>query len=354
VSPLREPGAALSRAPTRALDLLGAVDASAFAFVMATGIVSIAAALQRLPVLSDALLVVASGAWLALGLLVSLRALHVEHLKPRLGSFALVAATAVLGARFALAGAGVSALALWGLATAAWLALLARRPCAGNPDGGWFLLVVGTQSLAVLASLLAARWSARLLAAALGWWTLGLGLYPIIALALVFALRRHRRFGPESWITMGALAITTLAGSELLISARALHAFGSLYPWLRVADLATWALASAWIPPLIAAELRNRHDWRYRSGRWSFVFPLGMYAVATQTLGRAAELTLLAGIGRAFFVIGTLAWALVAVGLVRAGLDCRRFGRYRASRDHELMPNERRPFFSKRRSQLLR
>jgi tellurite resistance protein TehA-like permease len=89
---------------------------------------------------------------------------------------------------------------------------------------------------------------------------------------------------------------------------------------LRDVDIATWALASAWIPPLLAAEVRNPAGWQYRSSRWSFVFPLGMYAVATQTLGRAADLGPLPDLARVFFAGALLAWALTLGGLARAAL----------------------------------
>src|SRR5919201_2121320 len=168
-----------------------------------------------------------------------------------------------------------------------------------RPDGGWFLVVVGTESLAVSAALLAPRWSGDLLPAAIGWWALGLCLYPFVAAAIAGSLRRRPRFGPDLWITMGGLAIATLAGSELLLAARTLGSLGPLQPWLRAIDIATWAVASAWIVPLVVAELRHPCEWRYRSSRWSFVFPLGMYAVSTQTFAHVVGLAPLGDIGRA-------------------------------------------------------
>jgi tellurite resistance protein TehA-like permease len=239
--------------------------------------------------------------------------------QPRFESFAFVAATAVLGTRLALSGQTVIALALWVLAAAAWLALLARRPGGGRPDGGWFLVVVGTESLAVLASFLAPRWGPQLLDAALASWLLGLSLYPAVGAAIGAELRRHARFGPDLWIAMGALAIATVAGTELLLAARTLHAFAPLRGWLRASDLAIWALASAWILPLAAADLRHRDDWWNPFGRWSFVFPLGMYAVASQLLARAAPLGPLAIVGRVFFVLALIAWALVLLSVAAAG-----------------------------------
>ena len=90
--------------------------------------------------------------------------------------------------------------------------------------------------------------------------------------------------------------------------------------WLPDVDLATWSLASLLIVPLVVAETRTRPGWRYDARRWGFVFPLGMYAVASHTLGQAERLTVLSEIGSVFFVIALAAWALATLGLVRRGL----------------------------------
>jgi tellurite resistance protein TehA-like permease len=281
---------------------------------MATGIVSVAAGLQHLHALSEALLVVACIGWATLLPALLWRSRGKKSPPPGPGSFALVAATAVLGSRFSFAGQPLVALALWALALVAWLALLAMGRHCGRADGGWFLVVVGTESLAVLASLLAPHWGTQFLDAAFGWWLLGLCLYPAIAAAIAAELRRRPRFVPALWITMGALAIATLAGTELLLAARTLHALTPVRPLLRISDLTLWALASAWILPLAVADLRSRAGWRNPRGRWSFVFPLGMYAVASQLLARAASLAPLADVGHAFFALALLAWTLVLLG----------------------------------------
>lgn len=297
--------------------VLAGLDAGAFAFVMATGIVSIAAALQGLPTLSRAFLGIGCAAALVLGAAVGLRALRTSDPRPRLRSFAVVAGTAVLGSRFALAGRTTLALALWSLACVLWLALLLRlrRPARGDLGGGALLVVVATESLAVLAAVLAPAVAPGLLPVALACWSAGLLLYPAVAGAVSLRFRRAGGFAPDLWIVMGALAIATLAGSELLLSVRALHELHGLGRWLPDADLATWALASALVPLLVAAELHARDRWRAEAGRWSFVFPLGMYAVASRTLARADDLPFLSDVGRAFFVLALAAWAVVLLGV---------------------------------------
>ena len=286
---------------------------------MATGIVSVAASLQGRPYVSDALFALACVAWFALAGAVSRHA-RLAPRRPRLQSFALVAATAVLGARAMLAGADAVALACWSLAFAVWLVLVWGRPAGSDGTGSSLLIVVATESLGMLAALLARRWNEAFLVAACAAWLIGLGLYLWVAGPISKTVRRTRRFAPDLWIVMGALAIATLAGTELLVGIRTLHALVGLMGWLRDVDLATWSLASLLIVPLVVAETWMRSGWRYDARRWGFVFPLGMYAVATHTLGQAEQLAVLSEIGSVFFVIALAAWALATLGLVRRGL----------------------------------
>jgi tellurite resistance protein TehA-like permease len=257
------------------------------------------------------LFVVACFGWVAQALALPPRAF--EWARPRVESFAFVAATAVLGARLALMGQDTAALALWLLAVAAWIGILLRLPQRARPGGSRFLLVVGVESLAVLAAVLAARWGEPLLGAALACWLAGLCLYPLVATAIAAELRLRPRFAPALWITMGALAIAAVAGGELLLAARTLAALAPEHALLRDSDLVLWALASACIAPLAVADARSRAGWRDPWGRWSFVFPLGMYAVAGQVVGRAAGLEPLAHLGRICFFVALAAWAVTAV-----------------------------------------
>lgn len=280
------------------------LDAGAFAFVMATGIVSVAAALESLSLLSDALFALACAAWIVF-VAVAIRAPAPG--RPRIEAFAAVAATAVLGARLVLFRDDELALCLWFLAVLVWAALVARRPTWGEARGSSLLLVVGTESLAVLGALLAPRFGVVLRDAALVAWVLGLALYlPVVSLVAY----RRGRFAPDIWIAMGALAIATLAGSELVLASRALHA-------LRVVDEITWVVATLLIVPLAVCELRLR-DWRYEAARWAFVFPLGMYVVASRTLARAGGGGWPDALSRVFLPIAIAAWVLVGLSWIVA------------------------------------
>ncbi len=54
----------------------------------------------------------------------------------------------------------------------------------------------------------------------------------------------------------------------------------------------------------------------FNIGWWGFTFPLGVYAVATLTLGRQAHLALLDGTGAALVGLLVLMWCVVAVRTV--------------------------------------
>jgi tellurite resistance protein TehA-like permease len=276
---------------------LKGVDAGSYTVVMATGVLGVGARLEGIAPLADVLLACACLAWLVLAVLLSRRAVS---------SFAVVAGTAVIGTDFSLAGQPALAVALWSLAAALWLAVVyTQRQAAADS----LLFIVATESIAVLGASVTRRHEAPLLAVAWVAWLVGLAMYPLVAALVVRRSVRQRGFSPDLWIVMGALAITTLAGSELLLAHHR--------DWLRDADLATWALASAAIVPLVAAELRVRR-WGYEGARWSFVFPLGMYGVASRVLGAAERLGPLRNVGTIFFWIALGAWVFTAIGLVRS------------------------------------
>ena len=296
----------------------GGLDAGAFSFVMAAGIVSIAAFIYRFFALSDVLLVAACAAWIVLAVIVSVRTANSPRRRPRVQSFALVAATAVVGARFALTGNATLALVLWSVAALLWLALIVQCP-AIERSGGSLLAVVAPESLAVLAALLAHREAAVFVDVSLAGWLLGLVAYPFVAWRIALDLRDRLKLAPDLWVAMGALAIATLAGAELTLAARERQMLSGLARALPDIALATWSLASRLFVPLAALDMRARAGWRYSAERWSFVFPLGMYAVASSALARADELSFLSTVGRVVFFVALAMWALTLLGLVRRG-----------------------------------
>ncbi|MFD8517459.1 tellurite resistance/C4-dicarboxylate transporter family protein [Streptomyces antimycoticus] len=311
---------------------------SAFAPVMATGIVSQGLAVVGARRLSDALLTVA--VVLYSGLLAGLvwRVLRypgevVADLRNpgRLfGFFTFVAGSDVLAVRLAPGPERAAASALPALAVPVAVlllgcgALMARRLGAGGmvrrADGTWFLCVVGIQS-AVLATAALAPGRARP-AEALGW-VAGVLLYTAVATVVACRLVRFgirpRELSPPYWITMGACAISLLAGARLVHQGLDTPQLRAV---IRVVLIALWGWATCLLPPLLAAgiwrHLLHRVPLGYEPSWWTIVFPTGMYAVSTAALGETEGVHRLVLLGHLTVWVALGAWLLVAAGLVRA------------------------------------
>jgi tellurite resistance protein TehA-like permease len=314
-----------------------------FAVVMATGIVSVAAQLHHYPRISLPLagLAVLLFAALAVGLGVRVvarpasAAREIRDPDVALRMFTSVAACTVLATRFA-AEHTVDAL-LGALALAAWLVLaplavrdVRRRPRAELRDhahGAWLLPAVATAGLAITAAELAGDdRSTGLLDSGLAAWLIALAAYGavtwLIAWRALATPVRPDAVTPDSWILMGALAISTLAGDHLLGTAHALAAPDWLRTGLHGATLAAWILASLWIPVLLYAEGwsvdHRTGSLHYTRVWWSAVFPLGMYSVASQATAVQLHLRSLHTISLVIFWVAFTVWALVAVGWLHA------------------------------------
>ena len=327
-----------------------------FGMVMATGIVSLAANLLGWTRLAHALFYFNVAAYAVLWLLTVLRMVRhtrrffddlIDHLRGP-GFFTMVAGTSVLGSQFLLlAGSHVAAAALWGVALLLWIALTyaiftgitvkeRKPPLDQGINGAWLLAVVATQSIALLSALLAphtgqpGRLEMNFLA--LSMWLWG-GMLYIWMMSLIFY--RYTFFAlapgdlsPPYWINMGAMAISTLAGSLLVINAPDAPFLQSLLPFIKGFTVFYWATGTWWIPMLIVLALwrhvYRRFPMKYDPLYWGAVFPLGMYAAATHEMIRAMGFEFLGFLPPAFLAFGLAAWTAAFIGLV---LDLlRRFG----------------------------
>jgi tellurite resistance protein TehA-like permease len=147
-----------------------------------------------------------------------------------------------------------------------------------------------------------------------------LAIIPLIFYRLTFVRLSAMDFGPPYWINMGAVAITTLAGSILLLRSATWPVLADFVPFLRGFTLFFWAAASWWIPFLIALTLWRylirREPLRYEPTLWGMVFPLGMYTTGTLQLSRALDLPFLAAVPAAFIHLALFAWGLTFLGLL--------------------------------------
>jgi tellurite resistance protein TehA-like permease len=127
---------------------------------------------------------------------------------------------------------------------------------------------------------------------------------------------------PPFWINMGAVAVTTLAGSLLIQNADRWVLLAELLPFLKGFTLFFWATATWWIPLLLLLgiwrHLLQRFPLRYDPQYWGMVFPLGMYTVCTLRLANALELPFLLIIPHFFIFVAWIAWFAVLIGYVRS------------------------------------
>jgi len=225
-----------------------------------------------------------------------------------------------------------------GVGLAGWLMLMPlacvdvcrcrARQLRDRAHGAWLLPSVATQGLAATTADVAQHsHSWMLLVIAAGAWVLGLLLYlavtALIAWRALSAPFRPDAVTPDSWILMGALAIAALAGGRILTAARALEA-APLAAWAQTATWWTWALASAWIPVLLYAEMwcvdHLVGSLHYQGVWWAAVFPIGMYSAATARTATVLDIRALTTVSLVFFWIALTLWVLVAVGLTHSAL----------------------------------
>ncbi len=318
-----------------------------FALVMATGIVSIAAHLLAYETVARILLVINVAAYIILWLLLVLRLAYFtgqvaadlrDHLRSP-GFFTLVAGTCVLGSQFVLLDQDMlTGGVLWGVGLVLWLGLIyaifsllmtkADKPPLGEGvNGTWLVAVVATQSLSVLGTLLAGsvgNYHETMLFFTLGMYLLGGVLYILIMAMIFYRLLffplSAAQLTPPYWISMGAVAITTLAGDTLIINASEWSFLGEILPFLKGLNLLFWVTATWWIPLLVILgawrHLSKRYPLTYDPMYWSLVFPLGMYTVCTYQLAKALGFQWLYSIPRYFVFVALAAWLITLFGLV--------------------------------------
>lgn len=263
----------------------------------------------------------------------------VDHLRGP-GFFTVVAGTCVLGSQFLiLTGAHRIAMGLWVWAVVLWLGLnyaiflgltvKQRKPSLQQGiSGAWLLAVVATQAVAALGALLAAdaalpyRQEMHLLVVSL--WSWG-GMLYIWMMALIFYRYTFFSFSPTEltppyWINMGAMAISALSGSLLILNSYDSPLLASLLPFIKGMVVFYWATGTWWIPMLLLLGVwryvYRRFPLRYDPLYWGSVFPLGMYTVCTHQLIEALGLEYLRFLPQVFVYIALAAWLAALVGLI--------------------------------------
>ena len=211
---------------------------------------------------------------------------------------------------------------------------------ADGLNGGWLVVVVAPQSVAVLTVLILAHGlfaglAPPLMFMALVLWLVGGALYlwimTLIFYRYTFVPMAPEDFSPPDWINMGAVAISALVGATLAQLAGLSPLVGDIVPVVKGLTLLFWTIATWWIPLLVVLG-----SWRYvinglpiayGAPDWGGVFPLGMYSVSTYSLMEIFDAPFLAGLSMAFTIIALAAWLLILAGFVISRLPPRPRGR---------------------------
>lgn len=314
---------------------------------MSTGILSVAAAQRSWQVTSLVLLVVAGIGYAGLVILnmwriIAYREAFLHDLRDSRQAFLIftfVAGTDVLAAALAEHGQIMAATILLAVGTVSWLLLgytipwaavlsRAERPVTDAANGTWFIWVVAAQSVATVTATLeqhyeGARHGLSVLAVVA--WSVGVVLYVAVAMLVIQRILQApldpHDFDPPYWVSMGAIAISIVAGSRIveMQSAPMVDAVRGL---IAGGAVVMWAFATWLIPALIAVgvwrHFVKRVPLEYTPTLWSLVFPLGMYSVAGMYLGRADLLPLVEWIGQMWIWVALAAWAATGTAMVRS------------------------------------
>ena len=330
---------------------LATLDPGYFAAVMATGIVSIGAGLLGQVLLGDVLLWCTIAAFVILLTAYIIRAVafprrfarSLQEPAAAVSYFTVVAGTNVLAAGLLSRGLWQLALGLGLAAGLLWLALTygifcsivlaGNRPLLREITGAWLVWVVGTQSLAIVAAGLAPRmpWPIAREAAPIAsvmLWGIGIVLYLILVVIIFLRLflieTTPPEMGPAYWILMGATAISVRAAAGILTLGDAAPStlLTEMRPFVVGFSVVLWAFGTWFIPMLVLFGLWRYfvrgYSWAYEPKLWSVVFPLGMYTVASVTLGRAADLEFMTNLAGAWLWVGIAAWGVVFLLMIFA------------------------------------
>ena len=316
-----------------------------FAFVMATGIISVALEAQGFSGLSFVFSITAIIAWVILLLLCIARAIgfykavFIDLTSPRMvfSYFTLVAATDIVGILLHSLGFTTLAVVCWFIAFTCWCLLLylafsvltfmSHEQNVNIMHGGWLITIVGTQSLVLLGITIApsfGEYMHYMMMEVHLLWGLGLVLYGIFVTLfcyrIFFLSLKPQDLSPLLWVVMGAAAISANGGTSLLESQGQLPFLTNQKPFIDGITLMIWSWAT-WLIPLLALfgiwkHIVHKEPLAYEPIVWSMVFPLGMYTVASERIGHIAQFPPMIWISQIMILIALIAWALSLTGLL--------------------------------------
>jgi tellurite resistance protein TehA-like permease len=253
------------------------------------------------------------------------------------GFLTAVAGTSIVGDQFVLftSNSDIAAV-LWLASVVLWVGLIyaffiamtiqpVKPPLAMGLDGAWLLTAVATEAIAILATHVSGVFSRPeiVVFVSLCLFLLGGVLYLILISAIIqrwlFKPMQPEQLTLPYWINMGGAAITAVAGARLSAIAGTDALATRFAQLIDAATVLFWAIATWWIPLLVALLLwrhvMHRTRLVFRLEYWSLVFPLGMYSAATWALSHQYSLEFLAVIPRVGIWIALTAWLFGFAGI---------------------------------------
>lgn len=319
-----------------------------FSLTMATGIVSLASFYMEVPYVGSALYYLNIIAYIVLVVLQLLRLRYwfplfaKEFRNPARspGFLTIVAGTNILGYQAITFSQNYTmavilffiGLVLWGFLIYSLMTVMivenSKLPLAKGINGLWLLMVVSTASICVLGTALAEHTfvpAPMMLFVFLALFLVAGAFYFVINTLVFYRLTffrvRAAELGPAYWINMGAAAILTLAGADLLSDIHEWHLLEELKVFIMGFTIFVWAFSSWWIPLLIILgiwkNIYKRIPIRYKAQYWGLVFPIGMYTVCTHRLADEVGIRFLSIIPTCFVYIALAAWLITFYGLIK-------------------------------------
>ncbi|WP_232824133.1 tellurite resistance/C4-dicarboxylate transporter family protein [Paraliobacillus zengyii] len=318
-----------------------------FALVMATGALSIGTHLLGYVFFANVLLYINTVSYIVLWALTLLRLC--KYFKKLLsditshtigpGFFTLVAGTCVYGSQLIVVGnIIVIPLILWFIAICLWVIVMYtfftavtiskdKPALAEGINGAWLIATVATQSISILGTLLSPHVETGrevILFFTLCMYFLGCMLYlniiTLIFYRFTFLGLKFSALTPPYWINMGAVAITTLAGSTLILHRGYWELIDVFSSFLKGFTLFFWVAGTWWVPLLLILmiwrHIYHRHPLSYEPQLWGMVFPLAMYTTSTLQLSKALEVDFLSFIPKITVFIAIIAWSILFCALI--------------------------------------
>ncbi len=198
----------------------------------------------------------------------------------------------------------------------------------------WLLPVVAAEVAAASAGLLVPHLAdpqaaLRMLVIGYALWAfsvpLAMSILVILVLRLVLHKLPHRDMAASGWLSLGPLGTGALglmllgADAPSVFSAAGLPGVGEAALGIGLIGGTVLLGYGAWwlLLAVLTTTRYLREGMPFNIGWWGFTFPLGVYSVATLTLGRQTHLASLLGIGGTLVAVLVVFWAIVAARTLR-------------------------------------